>query len=100
MGGSPILQGTVRVEGVTPYEVLETGTRRVAEYYDATDDFGAVDVGHRADLLLLNANPIEDIDNVAKRSVVMANGRWFPEAEIQRRLVDMATFYGHWTSPL
>ncbi len=86
--------------GMTPYEVLETGTRRVAEYYDATDDFGSVDVGHRADLLLLNANPIEDIDNVAKRAGVMANGRWFPEAEIQRRLVDMATFYGHWTAPL
>ena len=86
--------------GMTPYEVLETGTRRVAEYYDATDDFGSVEVGLRADLLLLTANPIENIDNVAKRAGVMLNGRWFPETHIQQRLAEMATFYGHWTAPL
>jgi imidazolonepropionase-like amidohydrolase len=81
--------------GMTPYEVLETGTRRVAEYFDATDDFGSVAVGHRADLLLLTANPIDDIANVASRAGVMANGRWMPEAEIQERLAAVATTYGH-----
>lgn len=81
--------------GMTPYEVLETGTRRVAEYYGATDDFGSVAVGHRADLLLLTANPIENIDNVAKRAGVMVNGRWIDEAAIQERLAEIAVFYGH-----
>ncbi len=113
-GGAPLLLGTdspqvfsvpgfamhremaLWVElGMSPYEVLETGTRRVAEYFDATGDFGSVAVGHRADLLLLNANPIEDIANVSSRGGVMVNGRWMPEAEIQERLAAIATTYGN-----
>ena len=81
--------------GMTPYEVLEAGTRRAAEYLDATGDFGSVAVGHRADLLLLRKNPIEDIANVASRAGVMVNGRWIPEAQIQERLTAIAGFYGH-----
>ncbi|MEE2636381.1 MAG: amidohydrolase family protein [Acidobacteriota bacterium] len=81
--------------GMTPYEVLNTGTRRVAEYFGATDDFGSVAVGHRADLLLLTANPLDDIGHVAERAGVMVNGRWLPEADIQARLAGMAQFYGH-----
>ena len=113
-GGAPILLGTdapqiftvpgfamhhemrLWVEiGMTPYQVLEIGTRRVAEYFDATDDFGSVAVGHRADLLLLTANPIEDIANVASRAGVMVNGRWIPERQIQDRLASIAVFYGN-----
>jgi hypothetical protein len=81
--------------GMTPYQVLEIGTRRVAEYFDATEDFGSVAVGHRADLLLLTANPIEDIANVASRAGVMVSGRWIPETHIQDRLADIAIFYGN-----
>jgi imidazolonepropionase-like amidohydrolase len=81
--------------GMTPYEVLESGTRRVAEYFDATDDFGSVAVGRRADLLLLTADPIADIVNVARRAGVMVNGRWLPESQIQERLAEIATFYGN-----
>jgi len=81
--------------GMTPYEILETGTRRVAEYFDAEDEFGTVAVGQRADLLLLTANPVERLDNVTKRAGVLLNGRWMPEEEIQSRLSQIATFYGH-----
>ena len=81
--------------GMTPYEVLEIGTRRPAEYFDATDDVGTVAVGRRADLLLLTANPIDDIANVASRAGVMVNGRWIPGDEIERRLRDIALFYGN-----
>ena len=81
--------------GMTPYEVLETGTRKPAEFFDATDDFGLVAVGRRADLILLTDNPLNDIGNVAARVGVMVNGRWFAEEEIQRRLVEIARFYGN-----
>ena len=81
--------------GMTPYEVLETGTRHVAAYFDATDDFGAVAVGHRADLLLLTEKPIYDIRKVAKRAGGMVNGRWIGEDAIQARLESMARFYGN-----
>ena len=81
--------------GMSPYQVLEAATRRVAEYFDATDEFGSVAVGHRDDLVLLTANPIEDIARVALRAGVMVNGRWMPEQEIQERLAEIATFYGN-----
>jgi imidazolonepropionase-like amidohydrolase len=81
--------------GMTPYEVLEIGTRRPAEYFDATDEFGTVTVGRRADLLLLSANPADDISHIRNRVGVMVNGRWIPSDEIERRLRNIALFYGN-----
>ena len=80
--------------GLTPYQVLESGTRNVAEY--AAKDlkldgkFGTVAVGNRADLLLLDANPLADVRNVARRAGVMVRGRWLPAAELDRLLAEMA----------
>ena len=80
--------------GLTPYQVLESGTRNVAEY--AAKDlkldgkFGTVAVGNRADLLLLDANPLSDVRNVARRAGVMVRGRWLPAAELDRMLAEMA----------
>ena len=79
--------------GLTPYDVLESGTRMVAEYFDAASDFGTVEVGKRADLLLLEGNPLEDIGNVARRTGVMVNGYWMSEADIQQRLAEIAEYY-------
>lgn len=81
--------------GMTPYEVLETATRRPAEYFGATDEFGTVAVGRRADLLLLTANPLDDVANVRSRAGVMVRGRWIPAEEIDRRLTEIARFYGN-----
>ena len=81
--------------GMTPYEVLEIGTRRPAEYFDAADQFGTVAVGRRADLILLEANPADDIGSVRNRVGVMVNGRWIPADEIERRLREIALFYGN-----
>ena len=81
--------------GMTPYEVLEIATRKPAEYFEATADFGTVAVGRRADLLLLEANPLEDIARTERRAGVMLGGRWFPESEIQDRLEAIAVHYGN-----
>jgi predicted amidohydrolase YtcJ len=72
--------------GLTPYEVLVTGTRNPAVYFGTPEEFGTVQVGRRADLILLEANPLEDIGNVRRRAGVMVRGRWLPESEIQQRL--------------
>lgn len=76
--------------GMTPYEVLVTGTRNAALYFDAADDFGLVTPGHRADLILLDANPLQDIGAVQQRAGVMVRGKWFSESEIQSRLEEIA----------
>ncbi len=76
--------------GFRPYEVLEAGTRNVAEYFGAGQEFGTVERGRRADLILLEANPLADAANTAKRAGVMVRGRWLPEAEIRARLAKIA----------
>ena len=81
--------------GMTPYEVLEIGTRRPAEYFDATAEFGTVAVDRRADLILLTANPLDDLANLRERAGVMVGGRWLPEAAIQSRLTEISRFYGN-----
>jgi imidazolonepropionase-like amidohydrolase len=80
----------MQAAGLTPYEVLVTGTRTPAEYFDTPDDFGIVAPGHRADLILLNANPLEDVAHVEQRAGVMVRGEWWPESRIQARLAEIA----------
>jgi imidazolonepropionase-like amidohydrolase len=79
--------------GLTPQEILYAGTRNVGRYYGAEQEFGTVARGQRADLLLLNGNPLTDLANVGRRAGVMVNGRWLPEAEIQSRLERIAATY-------
>ncbi len=62
--------------GMTPYEVLRTGTVIVANFLGIGDQAGTVAVGRNADLLLLEANPLEDIEAVATNAGVMIDGRW------------------------
>ena len=77
--------------GLTPYQILESGTRNPALYFDAANEFGTVEAGKRADLILLDANPLADVSNVFdRRAGVMARGRWLPQADIQKRLDAMA----------
>ena len=81
--------------GMTPYEVLEIATRRPAEYFGAADDFGTIAVDRRADLVLLTANPLDDIAHAAARAGVMVNGRWITADAIDQRLAEIALFYGN-----
>ena len=57
---------------------------------DLADEFGAVKVGYIADLILLDGNPLEDIAHTTHRAGVMVRGQWFPEAELQQMLEDVA----------
>ena len=75
--------------GYSPYEALESGTLKVAQYF-GTADSGTVAQGKRADLILLNANPLTNIASTENRAGVMVNGRWIPESDIQKRLTEIA----------
>lgn len=79
--------------GLSPYEALVTGTRNVATFFGAEQEYGTVEPDRIADLILLDANPLTDVGNVRRRAGVMLRGRWLPEAEIQRRLDEIAA--GH-----
>lgn len=72
--------------GLTPYAALEAATRTPAEYLKALGDFGTIERGKRADLVLLDRNPLDDIGNTERRVGVMARGRWMPESELKAML--------------
>jgi hypothetical protein len=77
--------------GLSPYEVLKSGTANVGTYFEVHDQFGLIQEGHRADLLLLNGNPLDDISQTNQRAGVMVRGNWLNEADIQARLSDIET---------
>ncbi|MFW6192875.1 MAG: amidohydrolase family protein [Gemmatimonadota bacterium] len=72
--------------GLTPYEALVTGTRNVAEFFGDEDEYGTVEAGKAADLVLLAANPLEDVSASSEVRGVMARGTWMSAEEIERRL--------------
>jgi imidazolonepropionase-like amidohydrolase len=63
---------------------------KVAEYFGTTADTGTVAPGKRADLILLNANPLTNIAQTENRAGVVVRGRWIPESDIQHRLKEIA----------
>jgi len=79
--------------GMSPFDIIATGTRNVGAYFAASDSFGTIAPGQRADLLLVNANPLDQLVNLEKRSGVMVRGRWLAEPEIQARLARIAASY-------
>jgi hypothetical protein len=72
--------------GLSPFEALRAGTSDAAKFLNRDREFGTVAVGQRADLLLLEANPLENVANVGRRAGVIVSGRWSAEADLQRRL--------------
>ena len=72
--------------GLSPFEALRAGTSEAARFFKREKEFGTVAVGQRADLLLLEANPLENVANASRRVGVILAGRWSAEADLQRRL--------------
>jgi imidazolonepropionase-like amidohydrolase len=70
--------------GLTPYEALYTGTAAVAEFLDS--NAGYVAPGRDADLVLLDANPLEDIQNSRRIHGVVLRGVWHSGAALEERL--------------
>jgi imidazolonepropionase-like amidohydrolase len=83
----------MRAAGMTPYAILVSGTKNVGDYFKAQDDFGTVAAGKRADLLLVDANPLDDVANLQKISGVMVRGRWFSRGDLDKRLGEIAARY-------
>jgi imidazolonepropionase-like amidohydrolase len=83
--------GALVAAGLTPYQALRTGTVDVAKFLGEEGRSGVVRVGARADLLLLDANPLEAIANSLRINGVVVNGRWIGPAERERMLAALAS---------
>lgn len=76
--------------GLLPYEVLRTGTVNPAIFFGEEDESGTVAKGMRADLILLDANPLDDLANVRQVAGVIRGGKWFSREKIDERLEAIA----------
>jgi imidazolonepropionase-like amidohydrolase len=79
--------------GLTPYEALTTATSNAAEFLGITDG-GTIAANKRADLVLIEANPLEEITSTRRIAGVMARGRWLDSDDLQKMLNDLLASYG------
>ena len=75
--------------GFTPLEALQTATLKPARLFGVEEQFGSVEKGKFADLVLLTANPLEDIANTQKIAAVIANGRYYRRADLEKILASV-----------
>jgi imidazolonepropionase-like amidohydrolase len=80
--------GYLVASGLSPLEALQAATLNPAEAMRRAADFGAVEPGKLADLVLLDADPLADIGNVARVSAVVAQGRLYRRADLDRLIRD------------
>jgi imidazolonepropionase-like amidohydrolase len=74
--------------GLTPMQALQTATRNPARFMGREKELGTVQKGRLADLVLLDADPLADIHNTTKIRAVVANGRLYDRAALDRMLAD------------
>ena len=75
--------------GMTPAQALECATIRPADFLGLADSVGTVSAGKVADLVLLDANPLEDIRNLRQIRAVILRGRLFDRAGLDKLLSDV-----------
>jgi imidazolonepropionase-like amidohydrolase/pimeloyl-ACP methyl ester carboxylesterase len=79
--------------GLTSEQILTAATRLAAQWLRVQADRGTVEPGKRADLLLLDADPLADVRNTRRIAAVIANGRYLARAELDKRMEDLARRY-------
>lgn len=83
----------MKQSGMSNYDILQSGTFNVGMYFKDTDAFGTVTPGQRADLLLLQGNPLDDLEHLKNYSGIMVRGQWLSKEEINSRLDEISSRY-------
>jgi imidazolonepropionase-like amidohydrolase len=79
--------------GLSPFDAIAAATRDAAEFIEAAPEFGTVQIGKGADLILGEGNPLQDVKNVSHLKGVMVRGRWFAEDDLRVMLDNIASGY-------
>ena len=80
----------LRDAGLSNYAALEAATRNPALFFGKLSKTGTIEKGKNADLVMLEANPLEDIANTQKRVGVMLKGKYYPQVEMNQWLDKIA----------
>lgn len=76
--------------GLSNYAVLESATKNPSMFFGTLDKVGTIEKGRKADLILLDANPLENISATEKRSGVMLKGKYYTQTEMNKWLDEIA----------
>ena len=76
--------------GLSPYDALRTATSEPARFLGEERDFGTIEAGRRANLLLVEANPLQDLSTLKKPFGVMVRGVWLSREKLQDMLLAMS----------
>ena len=87
------LEWLVKV-GFTPAEAIQAATRKPAEFMGKLDQYGVVEAGRAADVVLLEANPLKDIRNTREISAVVLGGKYYSRSELDRILAQAVELAG------
>jgi imidazolonepropionase-like amidohydrolase len=79
--------------GLSPYEAIEAGTRNAAEVMGNLAEFGTIEEGKRADLIMLDNNPLINVQHLQERRGVMLRGRWLTEEQLGEMLSSLVESY-------
>jgi imidazolonepropionase-like amidohydrolase len=79
--------------GLKPYEALRVSTTNTYEYLGEMNSAGTIEKGKAANLLILDANPLEDISNTKKIFGVMTQNKWLSKQMIDSRLKEIKDTY-------
>ena len=77
--------------GLTPWDALRSATVEPARFLHQELEFGRIAAGRRADLLLVDGNPLDDIARLREPAGVMARGRWYSRSELEGMLRTLAS---------
>ena len=78
--------GKFLIPGLSLLEANRCATVRLAEFFSLADEMGTVDVGKRADLVLLDANPLEDIANTRQIAAVVSRCKLLTQTDLSVRV--------------
>ena len=94
---------TIAQLGLSNFEILQMATVNPGEFVDQTlapaESFGTIRIGNRADLLLLDGNPVDNLGNLQNAVGVMARGRWYSRVSLDGRLDAIAVEYAQISAP-
>ena len=79
--------------GLSPYDVIRSGTYNVGKYFKEKDNFGTLTEGSRADLVMTEQNPLENLDTIMSHHGVVVRGYWIPREKIDEKLAEIEEAY-------
>jgi len=79
--------------GLTPYESLKTSTSNASKFLGTLSSTGTIDPGKKANLVLLNGNPLEEISNTKEIEGVLTQNQWISADNINERMIQISDSY-------